>query len=60
MLLQANNLKSTERELKVLKVKLGDEGVLDKSLEAKLIEQQAKGNFIVLELFSVNLSIKLD
>lgn len=41
---QVNNSKSTEKELKVLKVKLGDEGVLDKSLEAKLIEQQAKAD----------------
>lgn len=38
-----NSAKAIEKEMKVLKLKLADEGVLDKSLEAKLVERQGKG-----------------
>lgn len=38
-----NSAKAFEKEVKVLKLKLTDEGVLDKSLEAKLVERQGKG-----------------
>lgn len=37
-----NSAKSIEKDFKALKNKLSDEGILDKSLEAKLVEQQAK------------------
>ncbi|KAL8114679.1 hypothetical protein AgCh_021518 [Apium graveolens] len=40
---QVNSAKAIEKEVKVLKLKLTDEGVLDKSLEAKLVERQGKG-----------------
>ncbi|WOG88315.1 hypothetical protein DCAR_0207550 [Daucus carota subsp. sativus] len=39
---QVNSAKAIEKEVKVLKLKLTDEGVLDKSLEAKLVERQGK------------------
>ncbi|XP_022718650.1 probable kinetochore protein NUF2 [Durio zibethinus] len=39
---QANSAKSVEKECKGLKAKLSDDAVLDKSLEAKLIERQGK------------------
>ncbi|KAK4860405.1 hypothetical protein QYF36_023101 [Acer negundo] len=39
---QVNSAKSIEREYKALKAKVSDDGVLDKSLEAKLVERQAK------------------
>ncbi|KAK1394917.1 Nuf2 domain-containing protein [Heracleum sosnowskyi] len=39
---QVNSAKQIEKEVKVLKLKLTDEGVLDKSLEAKLVERQGK------------------
>ena len=38
-----NSAKAIEKDLKVLKTKLSEEGVLDKSLEAKLVEWQGKG-----------------
>ncbi|XP_057465618.1 kinetochore protein NUF2 homolog [Actinidia eriantha] len=37
---QVNSAKSIEKDVKVLKVKQSDEGMLDKSLEAKLVERQ--------------------
>ncbi|PPD91361.1 hypothetical protein GOBAR_DD11711 [Gossypium barbadense] len=40
---QVNSTKSVEKECKGLKAKLSDDVVLDKSLEAKLIERQGKG-----------------
>ncbi|MBA0778659.1 hypothetical protein Gotri_006505, partial [Gossypium trilobum] len=40
---QVNSAKSVEKECKGLKAKLSDDVVLDKSLEAKLIERQGKG-----------------
>ncbi|KAH7575743.1 hypothetical protein JRO89_XS02G0206700 [Xanthoceras sorbifolium] len=43
---QVNSAKSIEREYKALKAKVSDDGVLDKSLEAKLVERQAKGRFL--------------
>ncbi|XP_021283498.1 probable kinetochore protein NUF2 [Herrania umbratica] len=39
---QVNSAKSVEKEWKGLKAKLSDDAVLDKSLEAKLIERQGK------------------
>ncbi|KAI4298994.1 hypothetical protein L6164_032494 [Bauhinia variegata] len=39
---QVNSAKSIEKDLKALKAKLSDEGVLEKSLEAKLVERQGK------------------
>uniref|UniRef100_A0A2N9F3U5 Kinetochore protein Nuf2 N-terminal domain-containing protein n=1 Tax=Fagus sylvatica TaxID=28930 RepID=A0A2N9F3U5_FAGSY len=39
---KVNSAKSIEKDFKALKNKLSDEGILDKSLEAKLVEQQAK------------------
>nr|GLL28687.1 probable kinetochore protein NUF2 [Ipomoea trifida] len=41
---QVNSVKSIEKEVKVLKAKLSDEEVLDKSLEAKLVERQGKAD----------------
>lgn len=51
---QVNSVKSIEKEVKVLKAKLSDEEVLDKSLEAKLVERQGKGSFTCL-LFELSL-----
>ncbi|XP_027106414.2 kinetochore protein NUF2 homolog [Coffea arabica] len=39
---QVNSAKSIEKDVKLLKVKLSDQGVLDKSLDAKLVDLQAK------------------
>ncbi|KAL6989598.1 hypothetical protein U1Q18_015349 [Sarracenia purpurea var. burkii] len=39
---QVNSNKSIEKDVKVLKVKQSDEEMLDKSLEAKLVERQGK------------------
>ena len=41
-----NSAKSVEKECKGLKAKLSDDAVLDKSLEAKLIERKGKGRFL--------------
>ncbi|KAK8713133.1 hypothetical protein V6N13_148358 [Hibiscus sabdariffa] len=41
---QVNSAKSIEKECKSMKAKLSDDVVLEKSLEAKLIERQAKGS----------------
>ncbi|KAK8690063.1 hypothetical protein V6N13_088767 [Hibiscus sabdariffa] len=41
---QVNSAKSVEKECKSTKAKLSDDAVLEKSLEAKLIERQAKGS----------------
>lgn len=38
-----SSAKAIEKDLKVLKTKLSEEGVLDKSFEAKLVEWQGKG-----------------
>lgn len=39
---QVNSSKSIEKDFKALKAKLSDEGMLEKSLEAKLVERQGK------------------
>ncbi|KAF8404187.1 hypothetical protein HHK36_009069 [Tetracentron sinense] len=39
---QVNSAKSIDKDVKVLKAKLSDDGVLDMSLEAKLVERQGK------------------
>ncbi|GAU18718.1 hypothetical protein TSUD_80060 [Trifolium subterraneum] len=39
---QVSSAKSVEKDLKAIKAKLGDEEVLEKSLEAKLVERQSK------------------
>lgn len=39
---QVNSAKSIEKDLKALKTKLSDEELLEKSLEAKLVERQSK------------------
>ncbi|OVA19007.1 Kinetochore protein Nuf2 [Macleaya cordata] len=39
---QANSAKTIDKDVKVLKAKQSDEGVLDMSLEAKLVERQGK------------------
>ncbi|KAF5207166.1 Kinetochore protein nuf2 [Thalictrum thalictroides] len=39
---QVNSSKTVDKEVKVLKGKLNDESVLDKSLDAKLVEQQGQ------------------
>lgn len=39
---QVNSVKSIEKDCRVLKAKLSDDGVLDKSYEAKLVERQGK------------------
>ncbi|XP_052184638.1 kinetochore protein NUF2 homolog [Diospyros lotus] len=39
---QVTSAKAIEKDVKVLKVKHSDEGMLDKSLEAKLVERQGK------------------
>lgn len=39
---QVNSVKSVEKDLKALKAKLSDEEVLEKSLEAKMVERQSK------------------
>ncbi|TXG60497.1 hypothetical protein EZV62_015070 [Acer yangbiense] len=44
-----NSAKSIEREYYALKSKVSDDGVLDKSLEAKLVQWQAKGRRRYLE-----------
>ncbi|CAI9287154.1 unnamed protein product [Lactuca saligna] len=41
---QVNSAKQVEKDVKVLKVKNSDDGVLDKSLEAKLFEQQGRAD----------------
>lgn len=41
---QVNSAKTIEKDVKVLKLKMTDEGVLDKSLEAKLVERQGKAD----------------
>ncbi|CAK9178167.1 unnamed protein product [Ilex paraguariensis] len=41
---QVNSAKSIEKDVKVLKVKLSDEVVLERSLEAKLVERQGKAD----------------
>ncbi|KAH7543627.1 kinetochore protein NUF2 homolog [Ziziphus jujuba] len=41
---QVNSVKSVDKDLKVLKAKLSDEGVSDKTLEAKRLEWQGKVN----------------
>ncbi|KAJ9538202.1 hypothetical protein OSB04_030935 [Centaurea solstitialis] len=41
---QVNSAKQVEKDVKVLKVKISDDGVLDKSLEAKLHEQQGRAD----------------
>ncbi|KAF8404181.1 hypothetical protein HHK36_009062 [Tetracentron sinense] len=41
---QVNSAKSIDKDVKVLKVKLSDDGVLDMSLEAKLVERQGKAD----------------
>lgn len=40
---QVSSTKSVEKDVKVLKSKLRDEGVQDKSLEVKLVELQSRG-----------------
>lgn len=40
---QVNSAKQVEKEVKTLKAKNSDDGVLDKSLEAKLFEHQGRG-----------------
>lgn len=40
-----NSAKAVDKDVKVLKAKLSDEGVLDMSLEAKVVEWQGKGCF---------------
>lgn len=42
---QVNSAKLIEKNVKILKSKLDDEAVLDKSLEAKRVERQGKGRF---------------
>ncbi|GMP84741.1 hypothetical protein CsSME_00038153 [Camellia sinensis var. sinensis] len=39
---QVNSAKTIEKDVKVLKVKQSDEEMIDKSLEAKLVERQGK------------------
>ncbi|CAH9082128.1 unnamed protein product [Cuscuta europaea] len=41
---QANSVKSVEKEIKALKCKLGEDEMLDKSLDAKLVEKQGKAD----------------
>ncbi|KAE8669020.1 Kinetochore protein nuf2 isoform 3 [Hibiscus syriacus] len=41
---QVNSAKSVEKECKSMKAKLSNDAVFDKSLEAKLIEQEGKGS----------------
>ncbi|KAK6123978.1 hypothetical protein DH2020_042323 [Rehmannia glutinosa] len=41
---QVNSAKSVDKDVKVLKSKLSDEGVLIKSFEAKLVEMQSKAD----------------
>lgn len=43
---QVNSAKIIEKEVKALKAKLSDEGVSNMSLEAKIVERQAKGCFV--------------
>lgn len=43
---KVNSAKSIEKDYKSLKARLNDDVVLDKSLEAKLIERQGKGRFL--------------
>ncbi|XP_045825573.1 kinetochore protein NUF2 homolog isoform X1 [Trifolium pratense] len=50
---QVNSAKSVEKDLKAIKVKLGDEEVLEKSLEAKLVEMQSKGIFLCKQAMAV-------
>lgn len=45
--LQVNSSKSVEKDVKLLKSKMADEQMLEKSLEAKLVEYQAKGLSLV-------------
>ncbi|CAN1169564.1 Kinetochore protein NUF2 homolog [Linum perenne] len=40
---QMNSAKSYEKDLKALKAKLSDDGMLNKSLDAKIAEREAKG-----------------
>lgn len=41
---QVNSAKQVEKDVKVLKAKISDDGVLDKSLEANLYKQQGRGD----------------
>lgn len=41
--IQVNSAKSVDKDYKALKAKLSDDGVIEKSLEAKLLERQGKG-----------------
>lgn len=45
---QVGSAKSVEKDVKVLKSKLSDEGVVIKSLEAKLVELQSKGGHCLI------------
>lgn len=45
---QINYGKQVEKDLKVLKVKNSNDGVLDKSLEVKLLKQQARDAYVSL------------
>lgn len=42
-----NSAKSVEKDVKQLKAKLSDDQMLEKSLEAKVVENQAKGSSLV-------------
>ncbi|KAK0606134.1 hypothetical protein LWI29_034433 [Acer saccharum] len=58
---QVNSAKSIEREYHALKSKVSDDGVLDKSLEAKLVQWQAKGRFLFSLLSTpMNLYIEIN
>ena len=46
--LQVNYAKSAEKDVKQLKAKLADEQMLDISLEAKVVEYQAKGRCFIM------------
>ena len=49
-----NSAKTIEKDLKTLKAKMSDQDVLNKSLEAKLVELQAKGYLIVACLYFIS------
>lgn len=55
---QVNSAKAVDKDVKVLKAKLSDEGVLDMSLEAKVLEWQGKGFSITILIFHLVLILR--
>ncbi|KAL7194898.1 hypothetical protein ACSBR1_001179 [Camellia fascicularis] len=57
---QVNSAKTIEKDVKVLKVKQSDEEMIDKSLEAKLVEWQGKGTLSTWRVHVLTIYSKLE